>query len=291
MNRIILIAGLLMLTAVTGKAQHSVTPHLVSRVPMLLNPAGMQFDDNLYAAFNYRSNFSGMDGNPRSLNLALSGTFRENIGLVAGIRQNSQGVFNDFEGHLAGVYALTMPGDHAFKFALNAGIMATKLDLSGLESNGRNYQADPVLLERMNYERRYISGLGMTYHNNNLSLGASLPLLIFSSEEMERRGYITASYKVAIQEDIFDLTFFALHQTIQGSKNQTDLNLQAEWKKMLWAQAGYRTNHSLNIGFGVQVKEFGFGYSHDFIRNGLQQFGSYNQEIVVTYRINTSGNN
>ena len=96
-------------------------------------------------------------------------------------------------------------------------------------------------------------------------------------------GY--ASYELQTTDQQWKIRPSVLYKGIGTSPDQVDVNVNVEWKRLLWLQAGYRSNNNLIIGGGVTIENLTIGYAYETPTGKVKGLSKGAHEIVLTYLI------
>jgi len=126
---------------------------------------------------------------------------------------------------------------------------------------------------------RYYTGISVTQL-------MELPITIAEKEveknSMVRHYYILGGYTFKLNDD-FDIEPSALIKGTEHTPFQVDINVKGIFKKNYWLGISYRTSNSIIAMFGVEYKDFVFGYAFDYATSDIQNYQSGSHEIILGY--------
>lgn len=296
------IAGLtLLLVALKVNAQSLVQYTLAPFNGLLYNPAKSGIDQgNLF--FHHKSQYIGISpinfsNQTITADLPLS-NINSGIGVV---------VHNDFSGFLAntaiiGNYAYHIPLKKAkLSFGIGVGAHHVFLNGSKLRVASGEYDFDIVHNDKILDNERISSfavdmDFGMSYVNNNLSLGVSMKNLLNHGNKIFKDNSINTArvlvgqigYEIKVNESL-SITPSGILKT-DFVKYQTSIATNFKVKQNFYtgfALVGYNVNNfeALGIYFGGKIlKKLTLIYNYDIPLNVLKGVNNGSHEVLMQYR-------
>jgi len=180
-------------------------------------------------------------------------------------------------------YHFTLPNGAKLGLGIDAGIISKKL--SGDFVAGNPTDPDILSLKGQN-SLNFDLGFGAFYYTNTLYFGVSGQKLVpqkinwgTSEPQIRPHTYFMGGYNYEINAD-FDLKPSFLVKT-DFTSTQVDVNLMAEYKKLLWLGASYRIQDAIVANMGIYIKNVApnpikVGLAYDFTTSNLRDDGVFN---------------
>lgn len=295
-NRIILLAGILILFRLTVIAQTdiSTSSHWYNRANY--NPASIARPNYIYFFSNVRKQWAGLDGAPTVYNIQASGfSDKYNSALGLSMIRDDIGLTTALNPSLQYAYRVGLNENTNLSLGLSAGVYSRKINASAYEADVVN---DPVL----DYiDEKYFSpdaNFGVELQGKHYIFGLSATHLfsIWKADDqflITNHNYVYALYKNSDSEQ-FNLTAGI---QVMNRRNLTlvegtaiirikrpsglqkgplelfDLGLTARSSGQFTAITGINITRNMRIGY-----TYDFGFSNTFNGNG-------SHEIILEYRI------
>jgi type IX secretion system PorP/SprF family membrane protein len=267
-----------------------VNPAYASATPAILNLGSL-----------YRSQWSGIDGAPKTLTVfahtPINNKIETGISLISdnigdGAKKETN-FFADFS------YILKLNEKQNLSFGMKAGFSAISTNFNGFRLNSGDISTDKAFAENVNETVPNI-GVGAYYFTDNYYVGISAPNLLSAEHIKERKEisslgtqnihtYFTGGYVFDINES-FKLkpAFMAIFVT--GAPVSVDLTANVLYNEKFELGVAYRFNDSVSILMNVNVApNLRIGYSYDYTTSNLSQFDSGSHEIGLFYNLDLLG--
>ncbi|WP_373073709.1 type IX secretion system membrane protein PorP/SprF [Zeaxanthinibacter enoshimensis] len=259
--------------------------------PMTVNAGytGSRGDLTLMAL--YRSQWSGIEGAPRTMTFSVEtpvGTFD---GLGLSIIQDELGPSQ--ETYMDANYAHTLllnSSNARLGLGIKAGVRLLSIDWS--KGNFR----DPEAVFNTNINSKLLPNLGAGgfFYSDKSYLGFSIPNLIPNvryeefkeAEETERiQYYLIGGHVFELGSDIkFKPSFYLKY--VRGNPLSKDVSANFLLFDTFSLGANYRFDESLSGVLGMEIAPgFIFGYAYDYNTNELSYFNSGSHEIFLRYQL------
>ena len=259
---------------------------------LAINPAYAGSREALSISMHHRNQWTGFDGAPKTLSLAMHAPLRNEkvgLGLVA---------LNDHRG-ISGQTAIL--GNFAYRILLNEGVLSFGLasGISLLRNKWEELVAvdpDDALLNGNSEHYAQINfSVGAFYSNDRLFLGLSLPMFLshdFSSSsgkfelvnDFQRYTYMIHGGYLFTLSPNWKLLPSSMIRYNASSNIQIDLNSFIIYHDKIWAGISYRSNKSVVGHLIYQINnQLAAGYSYDV---GFGKIGGYlggSHEITIRY--------
>jgi type IX secretion system PorP/SprF family membrane protein len=145
--------------------------------------------------------------------------------------------------------------------------------------------SDPTLMNNYSDRVLYKFGGGLKYNWKKLEVSLAVPSIKQDDSQLFNYFLGYASYQLQTQDEQWRIRPSVLYKGIGTSPDQLDVNVNVEWKRILWLQAGYRSNNNLIIGGGVTIENLNLGYAYETPTGKTKGLSKGAHEIVLTYLI------
>jgi type IX secretion system PorP/SprF family membrane protein len=290
MRIIIIILAIISVSGVSlGQQNPMVSQYLFNQ--FIINPAYAGSQRPLSTAVQYRRQWWGFDGAPKTGFLAIDGMLgnRKNaLGLL--LAHDQIGVTTEADLQLSYAYHLELAHGHKLSFGLRGGVghyTARLRDVTIWDPD------DPIYMNNITSKLYPKAGFGVFYYTENYFLGASIPTLLaynpdrrfnvdIGRETFYRRHYFASTGFLAKINDDLILRPAVLLKYLPEAPMQADINISLLMADAIMAGLSYRTGESI-----VALAEYQFenglriGYSYDFNINKIATFSHGTHEMVL----------
>ncbi|NQX82554.1 MAG: type IX secretion system membrane protein PorP/SprF [Flavobacteriaceae bacterium] len=256
----------------------------------VLNPAYAGSRNSLNLTLLNRSQWTGVEGAPKTLLLSGNVPVNHRLGLGLSTVFNQTGPTKETSIHADFSYKLRLGRKGMFAFGVKTGLTALNINLSNLPSTSDF--VDPSVYE--NIDNTSINfGVGVFYYTNNYYLGLSAPNIIESYYFTRNNGnittlsknstyYIIGGYVMKLNSEfrlkgaLLARKEYTLPLSIEVSANVIQLN------KFDFGLS-YRLEESINAMINLQMSRFyklGYSYGYTVANIGISDKGSH--EIIMT---------
>ncbi len=294
--RFCLLALLLPLCAFAQSDQHY-TMFMYNK--LLYNPAYTGSRDVTSINAQYRSQWSGIPGAPKTLNFTMDGPvgsymrpFRP-VAVGGSITNEKIGVENNT--HIRAYYAYRLRlSKSTLSFGLSGGGTMYSANYNNLSPQQLN---DPNLATNVNNAFLPNFGAGAYWTFENLYVGVSVPNLLENHYDKngtrtarQVRGYYISAGYVYTVNDVFKLKPQVLARYAGNGDYKLpfscDMNLSAIAYDRLMVGITYRTDKSLAATLHMQVTtRINLGYSYDYLMSDIAPYARGAHEIAVGFDI------
>jgi type IX secretion system PorP/SprF family membrane protein len=245
-----------------------------------INPAYVGSQNGLYTLLHFKNHLSGIGNSPRNLMFVAHAPIGSKLGLGGNITAGQAGIFNTTAGSVASSYKLNLATDHRITFGLSGGFVKQSIAMDRL---GDVDLSDPTLTSSYTEKAYYKFGFGGVYNWKALEVSVAFPNALQQEKNLLSNYFIGyASYKIATKDDQWKIQPSILYKSLPVSKDQVDIYMQAQWKSLLWALAGYRTNNNLIFGGGISLENMNIGYAYE-APTGTKDLSKGTHEVVLTF--------
>jgi len=298
MKKYFLILGL-MGCAIAGRSQQIQTSSLADMQGFFHNPSMAGLQNKFMVGATYRSQWSGVSGAPQTA--TVFGSFAlpsKNIGLGGYLFNDRTGATSRTGIQLAFAKHLQLSNDAVLSLGLEGRALQHKIDIAKLSQTLGN---DAVLNSGGN-KFKADAGVGITYANKNLILGASVSQLIQSklnyyegsmstTEEAKlyRHYFFHGSYKWKVDETSITPNFLMVY--LPNAPVEFQGGVRVEHNEIFWWGLGARIHQGVMLSAGVNIdKKFTIGYVFEIYKTpySVYEKGSNAHEIMLRYSLSKS---
>lgn len=272
-----------------------------------INPAyaGYKEQLNLYAF--YRSQWTGVQGSPKTMSLALDAIANDgNVGLALQLSSDKLGAQSNLAAYANYAYRIRMNEDGSSRLAFGVGVGVIQLGIDGAKLNPNDPEPDqPTGTQSTTVPDARV---GVFYSNNRFYAGFSADNLISQYINVERYAfipqpkphyYLTAGMLIPLTENVLLKPSFLLKDDRAGPTS-LDLNAFFLLGERIWIGGSYRRGVKLydksylqkdlsSQNSAIAALEFfatsnlKIGYAYDFSIGPLQGYSGGTHEISIGY--------
>jgi type IX secretion system PorP/SprF family membrane protein len=272
-----------------------------------INPAyaGYKEQLNLYAF--YRSQWTGVQGSPKTMSLALDAIANDgNVGLALQLSSDKLGAQSNLAAYANYAYRIRMNEDGSSRLAFGVGVGVIQLGIDGAKLNPNDPEPDqPAGTQSTTVPDARV---GVFYSNNRFYAGFSADNLISQYINVERYAfipqprphyYLTAGMLIPLTENVLLKPSFLLKDDRAGPTS-LDLNAFFLLGERIWIGGSYRRGVKLydksylqkdlsSQNSAIAALEFfatsnlKIGYAYDFSIGPLQGYSGGTHEISIGY--------
>lgn len=309
MKRIIIILAFLIFAQV-AKSQQDAQYSQYMFNGIYINPAyaGYKEQTNLHSF--YRNQWTGINGSPKSMSLALDGIANEgNVGLALQVSSDKLGAQSNLAAYGNYAYRIRMNVDGSSRLALGLGVGVIQNALHGdmLDPRDPGDEFIPMGTER---ELAPDARVGVYYSDNKFYAGFSVDNLV-AQHVLKNRNmginfpipkshyYLTAGMLVPLSTGVQLKPSFLLKDD-RGGPSSLDVNAFLLLGEKIWLGASYRTAVKLYSKAHLQkdldpknaivamaeiyaTPQLRIGYGFDYNLNKLRAYSGGTHEISVGY--------
>ncbi|HTH55046.1 MAG TPA: type IX secretion system membrane protein PorP/SprF [Cyclobacteriaceae bacterium] len=230
--------------------------------PMLINPAFAGSNERLYAGVAYRTQWSGVDGGPKTFNanghIAL---MNNKVGIGAVLVQDQIGDIKNTQYGAVGAYHIKLLNTK-FSFGMQMG--ATRF---ATDPNAVRVQNPDPLFAQLN-ETKFNTGVGVLLQNERYTLSLSVPRILSSTvsqggQSIQVYGqnyYLYGSYLIYLN-DLVQFKPSALLRMAKNSSVSADVNLNLIFKRLYTAGIFARNLNTYGVLVQAVMGNYRFGYT------------------------------
>lgn len=233
---------------------------------------------------NFRNQWAGFVGAPKTIVLGADVRLTDNMGLGANLIHSSYGRFKTTCGSIAYAYKIEPLTGYLLRFGISGGLYSQKLDtyLSDLVD-----ATDQTLIDARFSEINFVASAGINFQWKGIDMNLALPVL-YQSKNNGYFEYIygNINYKFkAINNALVIKPFVAAH-FFNIFPQQIEYGLYTELFEKIWIQAIYRaTNYDAVTSIGLNFEKIQIGYAYEINNSFISNVSSGSHEVFIAYLI------
>ncbi len=257
----------------------------------LLNPAVAGSSDFLTASISARSQWTGLQGAPKTQFFSMHTKVGEKMGVGGYVFNDVTGPVSERGVQLSYAYHLKVGDKSNVSFSLAGMFFFHDVNQAYLKAEEGDDQALTTM--KINSFSPDIN-FGILYYNDKLKLGLSAPQLLQNNiygttadenlNNLVRHYYFFGEYKIDAGDKIAIIPS-TLVKYVQGAPFQFDLNTRLLYDEKYWLGVSYRYNNSVAALVGLNYKNFSFGYSYDYALTDIKDYSSGGHEIFLSMKL------
>lgn len=278
---------LILVLGVSGVAQSQslLNSNLYNKNKFAINPAYAGSEGSLFAAIQANNQTSSLANSPQYFMFNLHTAMKDDLGLGVNIFQGNSGFFETTVVEFSASYKANLSEDHSITFGINSGYVRERLDRFSNNFNDFVDQSDPTLQGEYYDQGQLKIGTGLVYRTKGLEVSAAFPKLMRTEGGLNFNFVTYAGYDIKTDDESWVFTPSLLFQAPDGNENLIDLNIMAQWNRMLWLQTGYRTNGAVNLSLGANIEGVGVSYSYGYATGNMSEIISSIHEILISFKL------
>lgn len=288
MKNFYIIIVLLIATQVYGQQDPQYTQYMYNM--NVINPAYAGSKENLSFGLLYRTQWTGIDGAPKTATFFAHSPVGEKVGLGLSVISDEVGPVKETNAYVDFSYTLKLGGQHKLAFGIKAGATFHDIGLAGIDLIDPN---DPFF-QNINKTTPNI-GAGFFYYTDNYYLAGSVPNIL-NSVHLDANGnkigseeshyFLTGGY-------VFDLSSNTklkpsfLVKSAFGAPTSFDVNLNVLFYDKFEIGGSYRLDDSFSglINFAI-TPSLRIGYAYDSVTSDIKRFAPASHEFMLLFDLN-----
>ncbi|MDF2449524.1 MAG: type secretion system rane protein PorP/SprF [Bacteroidota bacterium] len=263
----------------------------------LYNPAFCGTKRLLDVRANYRNQWTGFEGSPKTYALTLnSRLWKGRVGVGGFVFKDDIGPFRNLATSITAAYHLKFP-DSELSFGVQGNYIQQKF--VGTDITLRNQQDKAIDQYNFDKSRCFDGSFGLVYFNDRFHLGVGANNISgskiehYKNDSLKKGTYtnvphynISAGYNYA---ENLDFTFenSVLAVFVPGVPISFDYTVRLHMKKQLIAGLGFRLNDAIALHLGYTIKdEIQISYSYDIVTSPLRKYQKGSHEITLIFSSN-----
>jgi len=268
--------------------------------PYALTPTLAGYTGYSEVFLNYRNNWTGINGSPRTFSAnGFGNIYQDKMWLGAEIMTDKTDILSVFRANLSYTYKLKVENDQYLFFGVWTTFYQASVNTGGAIGVDPN---DPLLQNgsKLN-SSAFNAGFGINYNWKNLNIGFSIPSLfglnadyaanVAFNYQVQRQYQFHVSYLHEFN-DSWQLQATSVFQKTGTEPIDVELALMVIYLKRFWLGTLYRNGGALALNIGGHIYGgFVFNYSYEIGLSGINNGSGGAHEITIGYRFNFFGNN
>lgn len=266
----------------------------------LYNPAFCGTKRLVDVRINYRNQWTGYDGAPKTYALSLNSRFwKGRLGAGGFLFKDDIGPFKTINSSLTAAYHLKFP-DSELSFGVQGNYLKTSFN--GNYVTLRNQQDKAINQYIVDKAGTFDVSFGLLYYNDRFHIGvgannlASSKIEFYKNDSTKTGKYTNAPhYSVSAGFNWSDNPDFTFENSllvvyVPGVPSSFDYTLRLHLKQQLITGFSFRLNDAIALHLGYTIKEnFQILYSYDVITSPLRkyQYGSHELSLVFSSNMGT----
>ncbi|MCD2258459.1 type IX secretion system membrane protein PorP/SprF [Psychroserpens luteolus] len=288
MKKFYIIIVLLIATQVYGQQDPQYTQYMYNM--NVINPAYAGSKENLSFGLLYRTQWTGIDGAPKT------GTFfghlpvGDKVGLGLSVISDEVGPIKETNVYADFSYTLQLGGAHRLAFGVKAGATFHDIGLAGIDLIDPN---DPFF-QNINTTTPNI-GAGAFYYTDNYYLALSVPNIL-NSVHLDANGnklgseeahyFLTGGYVFQLSPNAKLKPSFLVKSAF-SAPTSFDVNLNALFYEKFEIGASYRLDDSFSglVNFAI-TPSLRIGYAYDNVTSDIRRYAPASHEFMLLFDLN-----
>ncbi|SMC70516.1 PorP/SprF family type IX secretion system membrane protein [Pedobacter africanus] len=275
-----------------------------------INPAYAGYREQLNVHAFYRSQWTGIDGAPKTMSLAVDAIANDgNVGLAFQVSNDKLGAQTNLSAYASYAYRLRMNADGTSRlaFGVSGGLVQLGIDGSLLNPN------DPEPFQSAGLQSTVVpdARAGVYYSNDRFYAGFSVDNLLSQYIDVKKHAfipqpkphfYLTAGMLLPFSADVLLKPSFLLKDD-RGGPTSLDVSAFLILAERLWIGGAYRTGVKLydksyiqqglsNLNSAVAAVQIfptsnlRIGYAYDFSMGAMRGYSNGTHELSIGYFFN-----
>ena len=291
MKKIIIIMIGLIPTVVFGQQFPFMEGYTVN--PFTLSPSFAGIHNSKTIFIDYRSDWTGLDGGPRTYQLSYNDRIKDKVGLGLRFIYDKTDIFK--QTLLLGTYTyeVNIASEHRINLGLSMGFYRNSIDLSKYY-NDPNYVLDQALIYgQVTSKIKFATDVSALYRYKQLDAGILFSNIMFGTVRYRNKDtrYKPLKNYLLHTSYLFEISDkWTVQPTLilrggQDIPAQFEISPTVTWNKRFWLTAVYRTGGIFGIGLGGEVIDgVLINYTYNMSSNVVMNtFGSH--QITLGVRI------
>lgn len=257
-----------------------------------INPAytSSLYSLNIYG--QYRTQWVGLEGAPKTVNASITGPVGDS-GLGIGVHFNNEkiGAMNNNNFAIDLSYAIDLNWNYKLAFGVKGSGSILDVDYSILHTYD---PSDPVTQDNVNNKFSPNIGAGLFLYSDRAYFGISVPRILELTQyddnnvktlKEKPHYYLTAGYVFDLAPS-WKLKPAALLKAVQGAPLQIDVSANVMFKDKVTLGVAYRWDAAVSALVGFQITPGLFaGYSYDMDTTTLKHYNSGSHEFFLRFQL------
>jgi type IX secretion system PorP/SprF family membrane protein len=293
MKKIIIICMFFIPAVLYGQQFPFMEAYFLNPFSMSPSYAGLQGKGTLF--MDYRCDWTGIEGGPRTYQLSYSDKYSNNVGLGGKFIFDKTDIFKQILILGTYTYQVELLKEHIVNFGLSLGFYRNSIDLSKYY-NDPAYVQDLVLLYGQQQSKlKFASDFSALYRYRKVEAGFLFSNLIFGTVHYRNsdmtykpfNNYLLHTAYLFRLDEKWSLKSMLILRGGQNVPAQLDFSAQIKWNDMFWATTLVRTSGIFGIGLGGEIYHgILLNYSYNLSNNlntniPINTFGSHQLTLGI----------
>ena len=254
-----------------------------------INPAYAGSRGTLSIYGQYRAQWVGLDGAPKTANISVTTPLGQNgLGLGVNFTNDRLGAMDENTISFDLSYAVDLNQDYKLAFGLKGSMNILNIDYTKLDV----HSMPPGGLHNIDNRFNGNVGAGLYLYSDKTYVGFSVPMFLenkmyndneYSTMKQKLHYYLIGGHVFDLNPNLRFKPAF-LMKAVSGAPVQVDLTANFMIAEKVELGAAYRWDASVSALAGFQVNESIFiGYSYDFETNDLKHYNSGSHEVFLRF--------
>ena len=300
MKKIIIIYLLLQPVLVFGQQFPYMDAYYLN--PYSLSPAYAGLHNKGTIFMDYRSDWTGIEGGPKTYQLSYSDRFRDRVGLGGKFVYDKTDIFQQMFFMGTYTYEVKIQEAHTLNFGLSMGFYRNAIDLTRYYNNPTYVQDLVLLYGDQESKLKFVSDFSALYRYKQIEAGVLFSNLMYGNVHYKNsdmtykpfKNYVVhASYLITLDAD-WTVRPAIVFRGGQHVPSMLDLSAALTWTERFYASALIRSSGVFGIGLGGEIcKGILLNYSYNLSKNlPLDTFGSHQVTLgVEIFKLGKDKNN
>ena len=245
--------------------------------------------NNRYLFMGYRSDWSGVDGGPKTFRLSYNDHLMQNAGYGGKFIYDKAGIFKQIIIMGSYSYNIKINDDQRIMFGISAGFYSNTLNLKDYY-NDPTYNIDPALISaNVTSKLKFMSDVSVVYSFKGIDAGFLFSNINFGEskyQDVDVHYKLLANYQIHasycyIVSDKWDINPLVILRGGRYIKSQIEIASSVVYQKSIWGSLLFRDPGIWGIGVGGNIiKGLKLGYNFNFASTVASRFYN-NHEIVL----------
>ncbi|MFN6945809.1 MAG: PorP/SprF family type IX secretion system membrane protein [Cytophagaceae bacterium] len=249
-----------------------------------VNPAWVTKDDGINVILNAQTLSTPLNYADKNIMAGIYSRVGERSGLGVKTISNTRGAFNIFRSDLSYGYEAKFSERHSLRLGALAGLHNSSLNINRIDNYEMLDLSDPTLSNSYFNTTQFVAGAGIVYSIQNLDVSASFPQIISTSQPFNSYMNTAVFYRIKAGNDLVVQPWVS-YENIPVTKNMLGTYVKCTYQDLIWVQAGFQNNRSIQGAFGISFENIGIAYGYRSANSDFRQVGGAVHEVAFTFRI------
>lgn len=253
------------------------------------NPAVAGSKNYIQTSLNYRNQWVGFDGAPKTYMASIYGPFRKSPKVAIGgmLMTDVTGLLQRTSGYFTYAYHVALNDKWKLGMGLSAGMMQYRVKLYDVRAYDKD---DEILTGNLLSKTVFDANAGIYLYRSNFFFGVSGYQVANnkidftnSHSRLAPHLYVMTGYTYKVNKK-FSLQPSILIKYSAPTPVQPEFSLRGIYQKQFWVGFSYRMNDAYSFMLGVVAKErISIAYAYDLPFSGIRKYTSGSHELMLTY--------